>query len=85
MTAEDFASASQLLDLLRQKGARTFKGFGIELELSPLPVKEEVTPESKTVDGDKCSACGCASWNHGPSGCTTCDHEPEACFEAMKK
>jgi hypothetical protein len=70
LTAEDFKSASQLLDLLRSKGARSFKGFGIELELAPLVPQEAVVAATlKTAVDETMCRCKHPTYQHGPEGC----------------
>lgn len=77
VTPEELASASQLLDLLRKKGARSFKGFGVELELGPIEAKEAATPA--VVDTARCS-CGHMDYEHGAGLCLQgCD--PLSCVK----
>jgi hypothetical protein len=84
VTPDDFKSASDLLDLLRSKGARSFKGFGLELELSPLaPEAEKVTAAGPQPDVNVC-ACGHAKFNHGSMGCTEGPCDPvEDCKQTV--
>lgn len=76
MTAEDLASASRLIDLLKAKGARSFKGFGIELELSPADAPAPVSP-AVGPDASLC-ACGHRDYEHGGGLCLQ-GCEPTSC------
>ncbi len=76
MTKEDFASASQLLDLLREKGAKSFEGFGIKLELSPIEASPAAPMKSK--DADMCD-CGHSLSGHVGGLCVLGPCEPSKC------
>ena len=78
MTAEELQSASQLLDLLRKKGARSFKGFGIELELAPAESKPEPIGDKADANAGRC-ACGHMDFEHQSGLCIAGGCSPELC------
>lgn len=76
MSPEDFKSAAALLDLLRKKGARTFEGFGIKLELAPL---EAPQPVGGPPVNDELCACGHLIYEHQAGLCIAGGCDPTSC------
>jgi hypothetical protein len=80
MTAAERKDAETLIDMLKAKGVRTFKGFGIELELGP-PVAEPMSEREmlKAFDDgvERCKGCKHEMAEHVQGICLHCP--PEKC------
>lgn len=85
MTPDDISSASKLIDVLKAKGARSFKGFGIELEL--LPVEQK--PEKAIAVGERVDPnarrCACGhdldTEHNGQGDCIAGGCDPTVCVK----
>lgn len=82
MTPEDLASASRLIDLLKAKGARSFKGFGIELELAPAEPTAQKLPDAAP---ENLCACGHDRDTEHLNGlCIKAGCDPTTCAQGLK-
>ncbi len=73
MTITDLAEVEKLADRLRAKGVKTFEGYGVKLELGPVP--DDGKPVQQVADADKCR-CGHMVYAHQEGMCTLgCDAE----------
>lgn len=90
--AEYMATLSSILDLMRAKGVRSFKGmttldghtpFSLEIELEPTLDVSTGRSEKQEPDPDMCS---CGHWLHEHQD-GLCLHgcEPEACLPKESK